>query len=131
MERRKRFVIYLDTHVVVWLYQKDKSRFTPETLDLIDKEELLISPMVELELEYLFEIDRINVRAEIILNYLKTRIGLKICDKSFPGISQKAISMKGTRDPFDRIITAHAAIDNSILITKDKRIRKHYSKVVW
>lgn len=124
-------MIYLDTHVVVWLYQKNQSKFSPKVITLIDKEELLISPMVELELEYLFEIERISERAEIILDYLKEKTGLKICKKSFPEIIEKSISMKWTRDPFDRIITAQAAVNSSILITKDKQIRKHYSKAVW
>ena len=124
-------MIYLDTHVLVWLYQKDKNRFSPEALDLIDKEELLISPMAELELEYLFEIDRINVRAEIIMDYLKDRIGLEKCESSFSNIIKKAKSMKWTRDPFDRIITTQAAENDSVLITKDKKIRKHYSKAMW
>ena len=124
-------MIYLDTHVVVWLYQKDRSRFSPEALTFIDREGLLFSPMVELELEFLFEIDRIKVKAEKILNYLKNRIGLKKCENSFPDIIQKSISMKWNRDPFDRIITAHAALNDSVLITKDRQIRKHYSKAVW
>ncbi len=124
-------MIYLDTHVVVWLYQKEMSRFTPEAISLIDREELLITPMVELELEYLFEIERITVRPEIILDYLKDRTGLKICEKSFFNIVEKAKSMKWTRDPFDRIITAHASLDNSILVTKDKNIRKYYAKALW
>ena len=124
-------MIYLDTHIVVWLYQKDRNRFTPKTLALIDKEELLISPMVELELEFLFEIDRINVRAETILDYLKDKISLRICESSFPHIIRKAKVNKWTRDPFDRIITAQAAVNNSILITKDKQIRKHYSRAIW
>ena len=124
-------MIYLDTHVIVWMYQKEKNRFTPETLALMDKEELLISPMVELELEYLFEIERISVKAEIIVDYLKNNIGLKICETSFPWIIKNSISLKWTRDPFDRIITAQAALSNAILITKDKQIRKHYPRAVW
>jgi len=124
-------VIYLDTHVIVWLYQKDEDRFTPETMALIDKEDLIISPMVELELEYLFEIDRINVKAEVILDYLKTRISLKTCENPFSNIVQKAKFMKWTRDPFDRIITAQAALQDSVLITKDKQIRKHYPMAIW
>ena len=28
-------MIYLDTHAVIWLYQKDRDRFTPEALDLL------------------------------------------------------------------------------------------------
>ncbi len=124
-------MIYLDTHIVVWLYQKDKNRFAPAALELIDKENLLISPMVKLELEFLFEIDRINERAEVILDYLKDKTGLRICEDSFPNIIRKSLAMKWTRDPFDRIITAHASVKNSILITKDKQIRKHYSRAVW
>ncbi len=124
-------MIYLDTHVVVWLYQKDQSKFSPEAIALIDKEDLSISPMVELELEYLFEIERISRRAEIILDYLKDKTGLKICDISFSDIIKKAALSKWTRDPFDRIITAQAAVSNSFLITKDKQILKNYSKAVW
>jgi len=131
MEKWRRSVIYLDTHAVVWLYQKNQSKFSPEVITLIDKEELLISPMVELELEYLFETERISERAEIILDYLKEKTGLKICNRPFQDIIKKAVSSKWTRDPFDRIITAQAAVNNSILITKDKQIRKHYSKAVW
>ena len=124
-------MIYLDTHVVVWLYQKDRSRFPPAALALIDREELSISPMVGLELEFLFEIDRIHERAEIILEYLRNRIELTICENLFSDIMKKAASMKWTRGPFDRIISAQAALHNSILITKDQRIRKHYPKASW
>ena len=124
-------MIYLDTHIVVWLYQKDRERFSQVSLSSINENELFISPMVKMELEFLFEIDRITVNAERILEFLKSRIGLKICKKSFQEVIQNSLKMKWTRDPFDRIITAHAAIDDSILITKDRLIRKHYSHVLW
>lgn len=39
--------------------------------------------------------------------------------------------MSWTRDPFARIITAQAAIENYTLITIDKIIRKHYKHVVF
>lgn len=42
-----------------------------------------------------------------------------------------AISMDFTRDPFDRLITAHAALDNNLIITKDRRILKNYPGAVW
>ena len=124
-------MIYLDTHVVLWLYQKDRERFSQLSLSSIEENELFISPMVKMELEFLFEIDRITLNAERILDFLKNRIGLKICEKSFQEVIQNSLEMKWTRDPFDRIITAHAAIDNSTLITKDRLIRKHYSNALW
>lgn len=124
-------MIYLDTHAVVWLYQKDRDRFTTAGLELIDSEELFISPMVELELEFLYEIDRINVRAKVILDFLRSKIELNKCAYSFSEITEKASSMKWTRDPFDRIITAHAAVRDSVLLSKDRQIRKNYPKTVW
>ncbi len=124
-------MIYLDTHIVVWLYQKDRERFSQVSLSGIDENDLFISPMVKMELEFLFEIDRITVNAERILDFLKSRIGLKICEKPFQEVIQNSLEMKWTRDPFDRIITAHAAIDDSILITKDRLIRKHYLHALW
>jgi len=124
-------VIYLDTHAVVWLYQKDRDRFTPASLDLLEKEDLLVSPVVELEMEFLFEIERIVERGDVILSYLEDRIGLRRCQESFSRIVGKAVSMKWTRDPFDRIITAQAALQDARLLTRDKLIRKNYPKAIW
>ena len=39
--------------------------------------------------------------------------------------------MKWTRDPFDRLITAQAAVDDSPLLTKDDTIHTYYPKAVW
>ena len=47
--------MYLDTHVVIWLYQKDEQRISRLARELIESSDLLVSPMVLLELEYLFE----------------------------------------------------------------------------
>ncbi len=124
-------MIYLDTHVVIWIYQKNTGRFNPEGLNWLEQEDILISPIVELEMEYLFEIDKIRERSAVILNYLEKRIGLAMCEESFPRVIKKASSMKWTRDPFDRIITAQAALQDAPLLTQDRQIQKHYPKAVW
>lgn len=36
-----------------------------------------------------------------------------------------------TRDPFDRIITAQAAVSGAVLLTRDERIRANYRQAVW
>jgi len=36
-----------------------------------------------------------------------------------------------TRDPFDRLIVAHAIKANCNLLTKDEKIRKNYAHAVW
>lgn len=124
-------LVYLDTHVVIWLYQKERTLFTLKGQGLIDTENLLISPIVELEIEYLFEIDKISERSSKILQYLQNKIDLKISTFPFGEVIKKAVTVKWTRDPFDRIITAQAAVDDAILLSRDKQIQKHYPKAVW
>jgi PIN domain nuclease of toxin-antitoxin system len=124
-------IIFLDTHVVVWLFQKERDKFTQNALNLLDNRSLFISPIVKLELEYLFEIDRLRVDSRTIVEYLYEKIGLGISNNSFDVIINKAKEMKWTRDPFDRIIVATAALNNSVLISKDDAIRKNYSYTEW
>lgn len=124
-------MIYLDTHVVAWLYGGRLAYFSEPVKDLLRDHDLLISPIVRLELQYLYQIDRINADADTILADLLSRIGLTVCPKPFNGVISQALPMEWTRDPFDRILVAHASVDNNILITKDEIIREHYAFARW
>ncbi len=121
-------MIYLDTHVVVWLYAGEIERLSEQAKDLINNNEVIISPIVRLELQYLFEIQRITDEAKLIVSDLSDRIGLKICDKRFNTIISSALNYSWTRDPFDRIIVANADVNHNILITKDQNILNNYKK---
>ena len=124
-------MIYLDTHVVVWLYAGRLDYFSEAIKELLREQDLFISPIVRLELQYLYNIDRIDANADTILADLSQRIGLTICPKPFNSIISHALQMEWTRDPFDRILVAHASIDNNILITKDRAIRDNYTLARW
>ena len=87
--------------------------------------------MVLLELKYLCEIKKITKTPEAILAHLKKNIGLKVCDKSFLSIIDQAKHFAWTRDPFDRIITAHASVDGDVLLTRDAKILEHYEHSLW
>lgn len=124
-------IVYLDTHVVIWLYSGNLELIPKPVQTILNLNDLLISPIVKLELEYLFEIKRIKRRASIILSALKSEIGLKIYDVTFDQVIENAINQKWTRDPFDRIITAQAAVNKSKLVTKDATILKHFKNAIW
>ncbi len=123
-------MIYLDTHVVVWLYAGKIDNLSEDAKILIDKNELFISPIVRLELQYLYEIQRITVEANDIILNLSDLIGLQICHKNFNTIINGAFKLSWTRDPFDRIIVANASINQNILVTKDQNILKNYQKAI-
>ena len=124
-------LIHLDTHVVLWLYSGETRLLSKKACELIEESTLCISPIVELELEYLKEIKRITVAPEKILKALKMEIGLSFCSHSFEIVVTEACNLKWTRDPFDRIITASASINNITLITKDFTILENYKYAVW
>ena len=69
-------MIFLDTHVVVWLYAGIEKKFSKIAIQKIENNELLISHMVRLELQYLFEIGRIIKSPENIITSLGQSIGL-------------------------------------------------------
>jgi PIN domain nuclease of toxin-antitoxin system len=124
-------LIYLDTHVVVWLYAGLKEKFTPAAHQLIQANALVISPIVQLELQYLHEIQRINRGATTVVTDLAQRIGLQLCGQPFAAVITQALMVNWTRDPFDRLIVATAAIDDRILLSKDVSILAHYPFAKW
>ena len=88
-------LIYLDTHAVVWLYAKELTRFTRVGLDSLEANELLISPMVLLELEYLHETSRIQIRSRTICDSLEQTLGLHVCEGSFAPVVRLASNSLG------------------------------------
>ena len=115
----------------MWLYTGQVERLSEQARELINENYLYISAIVRLELQYLYEIQRVTDEANEILFDLSDRIGLKICDKSFNTIVSGALELSWTRDPFDRIIVANAALNNSILVTKDQNILGNYENAKW
>lgn len=124
-------MIYLDTHVLIWLYEGLLNKFPAKAFQQLENNKLLISPMVQLELEYLYEIKRIACQANEILNELIVKLGLAFSDESFKQVIYKATQLNWTRDPFDRIIVATAALEDSPLLTKDSKINNHYPYAIW
>ena len=124
-------MIYLDTHVVVWLYAGLTEKFSALARTLINEEDVYISPVVRLELQYLFEIDRVTVGPDAIVNDLGSRIGLQVCSRPFNRVVTQAIGQSWTRDPFDRLIVAQAALQDNILLSKDETILRNYAYARW
>jgi len=124
-------MIYLDTHVMVWLYAGDKTLFSSRAENLIEENELAISPIVLLELQYLHEIGRLLVAPGVLYDNLADSLALTTCDLPFGRIITESMTQTWTRDPFDRIITAHAMARDAVLLSKDGRIQQNYSKAEW
>lgn len=124
-------MIYLDTHVVIWLYADADKKFSNHAKDAMRNNDLFISQMVRLEMQYLYEIGRIKISPEVILNSLRKSIGLALAKTDSGLIVDSAIKIDWTRDVFDRLIVAQAITDDAGLITKDETICTNYDKAIW
>ncbi|MFV1958844.1 MAG: type II toxin-antitoxin system VapC family toxin [Planctomycetota bacterium] len=124
-------VIHLDTHVVAWLYAGRADLFPPSVRARLERDELAVSPMVLLELQYLYEAGKTNEPPALVVDALWRILEVRISTLSFERVVTASLAFDFTRDPFDRLITAQAAVAEVSLITKDRGIRAFYARAVW
>ncbi len=131
MAKGKESLVYLDTHVVVWLYDALTDRLSRVAAETIEENDLIVSRIVELELQFLHEIGRLRVKPAEIIKHLSAQVGLRLSDTGLERIIRTAAGMDWTRDVFDRLIAAESAATDIPLITKDRTIRTHHKLSVW
>lgn len=125
-------MIYLDTHAAVYLGAGRADKLGKEAAPLIDKSDLLLSPIVAVELQYLYEVGKIGFTALQAIDILQTDFRIRFCDLPFDRIVKWAIEERWTRDLFDRLIVAHArARGEAILLSRDRLIQQNYSRAIW
>jgi PIN domain nuclease of toxin-antitoxin system len=109
-------VILLDTHAVIWLDQNH-----PRTRKLARlTSTLFVSPATLLELQLLEEIGRLRLRAHV--RGLVEDERWQIDDPGAIDWFEHSAEESWTRDPFDRLIVAHARLRGFRLATADTQI---------
>jgi PIN domain nuclease of toxin-antitoxin system len=107
-------------------------KLTRSAKEQIEKSDLLICPMVYLELQYLYEIGKVTQPAHEVYQYLHARIGLTMCQFPMHTAIACAVAEIWTRDVFDRIIVGYAKANNEApLITADGNILDNYRRAIW
>lgn len=122
---------FLDTHAAVFLWEGEIGLFGGRSRDLLERAALFVSPVVRLELRFLFEVGKLAVDADTILGGLVADVGLELAGESLAAVAAQAMSLSWTRDPFDRMIVATAALHRAPLITRDERMQAAYPAAAW
>ena len=89
-----------------------------------------MSPAVLLELELLHEVGRLRVGAVPISRHLDEQLSIRVATERFADVAIESLALGFTRDPFDRLIVAHAALMKAPLVTLDAELRRHYPKAI-
>jgi PIN domain nuclease of toxin-antitoxin system len=120
-------MIMLDTHIAVAFYDGHGGGFSSEARRALDREAVAISPAVLLELELLHEIGRLREGAGAIALRLRDQLDIRVAGDRFVDVTRAALSLGFTRDPFDRLIVAHAMLLKASLVTHDALLGRHYA----
>ena len=123
--------VCLDTHAVVWIIGGHTEKIGQEARALIAQAELILSPAVILELQFLYEVGRVNAPASDAVRTLQLALNVRVATDTFDSVVSAALAESWTRDPFDRLIVAHARMLGAPLLSRDRRIAAAYSNTRW
>jgi PIN domain nuclease of toxin-antitoxin system len=111
-------LILLDTNAVIWLHRGDR-----RVAALSERAtRLYASPATILELQFLIEAGRLRLRAGASVTQLIHDDRWAIDDPASAAWFEKASEIGFTRDPFDRLIVAHARLRHWRLATGDRAL---------
>ena len=108
-------MILLDTHAVLWLHTSNK-RAKP----LRNKTKLYVSPATVLELHFLVECAKVKLRDGASVGDIIEDDRWLVDDPPSASWFERAADEAWTRDPFDRLLVAHALMRNWKLATADQ-----------
>lgn len=120
--------ILLDTHFLIWL-----------VLDLprIDEFPWLeryrpwgVSPVSFLEIQFLAEVGRLEVRHPDFMEAVGRDPRFVVDEVGLVALVEKAVPLRWTRDPFDRLLVAHSEARRVPLCTVDQKIRAEHRRLV-
>lgn len=113
-------VILLDTNAVIWLQERHR-----RTRSLESAARLYLSPASLLELQILIEAGRLRQRQNRPLSELGQNASLSLDEPPAGRWFSVAADVGWTRDPFDRLLVAHARVRGWKLATADRLLLEH------
>ena len=127
--------IHLDTHVVIWLAAGETSRFPRDLLARMESADLVVSPIVRLELDLLHERGKIASPASDLIDKVTVEVGIREDPTPLSRVVMAAITPKKewhNGDPYDRLILSAAIANQARLVTKDGRLRGAFPDLtIW
>lgn len=117
----------LDTHFLLWIVTGAKRL---EDFPWLERYQPWgISPVSLLEVQFLGEVGRVEVRNPAFTDSLAKDPRFLIDEVPIVPLMRKAMELTWTRDPFDRLIAAHSLVRRLPLCTMDRTLRQFHRLV--
>ena len=118
----------LDTHFLIWITRAAKRLRHFKWLS--NYEPWGVSAISLLEIQFLAEIGRLDIRNPQFTDTLLADPRFVVDDVSFVAVCRKALTLSWTRDPFDRLICAHSLMRRVPLCSLDTAIHENHKLLV-
>ena len=123
-----------DTHVFVWyLAESDKLSSSARTIfELADRGEgiIILPAIVLLECVDIFDKKKASAKFEDIIAKLNHASNFILSEIDW-NLILETNKTKGLKDLHDRVIVATAKIFNAKLLSRDRLLKKYYTKTIW
>lgn len=118
----------LDTHFLLWVASRSRrlrpyrwlERYAPWG----------VSPVSLLEIQYLAEVGRIEVRNPQFTDTVLHDPRFLVDEVPLLPLVREAETLSWTRDPFDRLLAAHSSVRRVALCTLDVSLQAHHGLIV-
>lgn len=127
-ESHRTVKILLDTHFLIWILTRAERIADFPWLD--SYRPWVLSPISLLELQYLSEIGRIELKSTEFLKTIQSDHRFVLDEISSLLLVRHALPLNWTRDPFDRLLAAHSLARNLPLCSVDRVLKSHHSLIV-
>jgi PIN domain nuclease of toxin-antitoxin system len=118
----------LDTHFVVWIVSNASRLKSYRWLN--DYQPWGVSPVSLLEIQLLAEIGRRRLENPRFTQELMGDSRFEVDDVPLTNLIQKSLDLTWTRDPFDRLISAHSLLRRVPLCSVDEMMLANHKLVV-
>jgi PIN domain nuclease of toxin-antitoxin system len=122
--RRPLVRLLLDTHFLIWILTGADRLRDHAWID--DHRPWVISPISLLELQYLAESGRLQLRAAELGEALQRDARFVVDEPPLGPLVRHALPLSWTRDPFDRLLAAHSTTRRVPLCTVDRILLEHH-----
>jgi len=120
--------ILLDTHFLLWIVL-DVTRI--DEFDWLERYQPWgVSPVSFLEVQFLSEVGRLEVRSPEFMQAIGADTRFAIDEVPLVSLIERALPLSWTRDPFDRLLAAHSEARRTPLCTLDRVMRERHGLIV-
>ena len=116
-------MILLDTNALIWLITAH-----PRAKPLSSAGRLYLSPVSVLELKFLMEVGRLNLSKNVRLQDIIADARWQVDSPASDALFDSALGLTWTRDPFDRLLVAHANFRRWRMATGDRKMLSYLAK---